>query len=274
MASFADLHIHTYYSDGTSSSEEVVEEAHSQGLSCIAITDHDTIEGFAPTLEAAKKYNIEVIPGMEFSTEINGKDIHVLGYLFDCHNPQLKEILESNQAYRIERMRKMIGRLKDLGIKDIDLDEVCARVQSKSVGRPHLAATLVEKGVVKNIKEAFDKYLAEGAPAYFSKFKQTPFEAVSLIKNAGGVAVLAHPMLTQVDELIPRLVREGLGGLEVYYPNSLPSIVQFYERIAEKHNLVMTGGSDAHGKAKKHTYIGRLKIPYELVEKLKERAHA
>lgn len=271
MASFADLHIHTFYSDGACSPQEVVEEAHQQGLSCIAITDHDTIDAITPALEAAKKYNMEVIPAIELSTEINGKDIHVLGYLFDYQNRELKEILESNQADRVERMGKMIGRLKELGVKDIELKEVCARVQSKSVGRPHLAAALVEKGIVRDMKEAFDKYLAEGAPAYVSKFKQTPFEAIALIKKTGGIAVLAHPMLTQIDELIPRLVREGLGGLEVYYPNCLPSIVEFYERIAQKHNLVMTGGSDAHGKAKKHTYIGKLKIPYELVERLKER---
>ncbi len=270
MTRLADLHIHTFYSDGTSSPQEVVLAAHEAGLHCIAITDHDTIDGFSPTMEAAQKYHLEVIAGVELSTEMNGKDVHILGYLFDCQNKQLGKFLESNQGDRVERMGRMIEKLKELGIKNIELEEVCARARSKSVGRPHLARLLVEKGLVKDIREAFDKYLAEGSPAYVTNFKQTPFDAVSLIKDAGGVAVLAHPMFTQIDEIIPRLVKGGLGGLEVYYPNCSDAAIQFYEGIAKKHHLVMTGGSDAHGKAKKHTYIGRMKIPYELVEKMKE----
>ena len=271
MTRFADLHIHTHFSDSTSSPKEVIEQAHKKGLNCIAITDHDTVDGIKPTMEAAKKYEIEVLPGVELSSEANGKDIHVLGYLFDIDNTFLLNQLDIMQNTRIERMKKIIFKLDALGIKNIALEEVCALAQSKSVGRPHIATILVKRGVVRTIKDAFDKYLAEGAAAYVPKHKITPGEAIKMIKGAGGVAVLAHPHITQVDELIPSLVREGLDGLEVYYPNTFESSLKFYENLAKKYNVLATGGSDAHGEAKKNTYVGKIKIPYELVEQLKKR---
>lgn len=268
---FADLHIHTFYSDSTSSPKEIVEEAIQGGLHCIAITDHDTVEGIKPALEAAKDFDLEVIPGVELSSEMNGKDVHVLGYMINYEDQNLIECLKTMQASRIERMEKMIKKLESLGIRGIDLDEVCALVKSDAVGRPHLAMTLLEKGKVSSIKAAFDQYLADGAPAYVPKFKQTTIEAVDLIKKAGGLAVLAHPMVTNVDEMIPELAREGLDGIEVYYPNNTNAVTKFYEGIAKKHDLVMTGGSDAHGKTKKHTYVGKVKIPYEIIAAMKKK---
>ena len=269
MTRLADLHIHTFYSDGTSSPEEVVKDAVSHGLSCIAITDHDTLDGIKPTRTIAAQFNIEVIAGVELSTEWNRKDIHVLGYFFDEADQEFRGLLKLAQHGRVDRMVQMLEKLHNLGIKNISLEEVCALAKSKSVGRPHLASLLVEKGWVMDMKTAFDKYLEEGGPAYVPKFKITPFEAISLLNKIGGVAVLAHPMLTQIDEIIPQLVKQGLGGLEVYYPNCSEASIRFYEGLAKKHNLVMTGGSDAHGKAKQHTFIGKKSIPYELVEKLK-----
>ena len=266
----ADLHIHTYYSDSTASPLEVIEQAHHCGLGCIAITDHDTIDGIKPTIEAAKKFDIEVIPGIELSTDFHGKDIHVLGYFFDYENEGLIDYLISIQNSRVERMEKMIKKLQTLGISDITLEEVCALVKSKSVGRPHLAAVLMNKGKVSSIRQAFDRYLAEGATAYVPKFKQTPHEAIAFIRKIGGIAVLAHPMATQVDELIAGFVESGLGGLEVYYPNASEQTIQFYYRLAKKYQLAITGGSDAHGEAKKNTCIGKVKIPYSLIENLKE----
>jgi len=274
MSQFADLHIHTYFSDSTSSPEEVVEHAKEQGLSAIAITDHDIVDGIVPAMEAAKKYDIEVIPGVELSSEINGRDVHVLGYFIDYTDTHLVKILKSMQGTRVERMKKMIEKLKSFGIEGIELEEVCALTNADAVGRPHLAAIMIKKGVVKNTREAFDQYLANEAPAYVSKYDQTPFDAIALIKKSGGVAVLAHPMVTGVDELIPQMVKAGLGGIEVYYPNNTNSVTAFYEKIAKKHDLAMTGGSDAHGDAKKHTFVGKLKIPYALVEKLKAKVYA
>ena len=266
----ADLHIHTNYSDSTQSPKEVVDHAHEQGLGCIAITDHDTVDGIEPAVEAAKKYALEIIPGIELSSEAVGKDIHILGYCIDYKNEDFIRTIRSMQNARIERMREMIEKLKGLGVGNITLEEVCERSQSDSVGRPHLATILVEKGWVSNIKKAFNQYLADDAPAYVPKYKISPYEAIKLIKRARGVAVLAHPMLTRVDDMIPGFVEAGLHGLEVYYPSRSDNIIRFYEELAEKYQLIATGGSDAHGSVKKHTFIGKIKIPYSIVEQLKE----
>jgi hypothetical protein len=269
---FADLHIHTYYSDGTMSPEEVVKAAADFGLSAISITDHDAIDGITPAMEAARTVGLEVISGVELSSDYQDKDIHILGYAFKLADSPLVLKLEGMQAARQERMKKMVAKLKELGLLDIEFEDVCAQTRSDAVGRLHLAKLLVAKGHVSSLDAAFNKYLGEGASAYFPKYQQTPQEAIKLIKDSGGVAVLAHPMLTQKDELIPSLVRAGMDGLEVYYPNCSTEITNFYLGIAAKHGLLVTGGSDAHGEAKMSTYIGKARMPYEQVEKLKEKA--
>ncbi len=269
MNKFADLHIHTYYSDGTSSPQEVAQEAVDAGLSCIAITDHDTVDGVLPTRQAAKDLGLEVISGVELSCEINNKDIHILGYCIDESHPALVDTLEKAQKGRLDRIKKMIAKLKELGVDNIEFTEVRNLARSNSVGRPHLALKLKEKGWVSDIPQAFDKYLAEGRPAHVPKYKQSPAEAIGLIRRAGGVAVLAHPMVNNRDELIRHFVDDGLQGLEVYYPNCPPVTTEYYAKLAKKYKLIMTGGSDAHGKAKSNTYIGKARIPYELVDELK-----
>lgn len=270
MTKSADLHIHTCYSDGTMSPQEVVQDALHCSLSCIAITDHDTVDGISPAIEAARGHDLEVLPGIELSTEINGKDVHILGYLFNWQDASLLEALKEMQNARAERMKKMIQKLETLGIHNISFEEISDSARTRALGRPHLAAALVGKKVVGSIKAAFDKFLGEGAPAYVPKFKQTPRAAIKIIKDLGGIAVLAHPMLTNVDELIPGLVDAGLGGLEIYYPNCSEKVMRFYQGLARKHHLVVTGGSDAHGAAKKHTFIGKVRVPYDLIGKLKQ----
>jgi 3',5'-nucleoside bisphosphate phosphatase len=270
MTKWADLHIHTYYSDSTSSPEEVVGEAVAAGLSCIAITDHDVVDAIEPAMAAARAHDLEIIPGIELSSEINGKDIHILGYGFNYKKSPLVDKLKDIQQARLDRMAKMIEKLKTLGINNITMEEVCAKTKSNAVGRPHLATALKEKGWVKSIKAAFDKYIGEGAPAYFTKYNQTPFDAIKLITDSGGVAVMAHPMATMKDELIAPFVKAGMGGLEVYYPNCSETVLKFYKNLAKKHNIVATGGSDAHGKAKVYTHIGKAQVPYEIVEELKK----
>ena len=268
---FADLHIHTYYSDGTMSPEEVVKAAVDFGLSAISLTDHDAIDGIEPAMEAARPVGLEVISGVELSSDYEGKDIHMLGYAFDLVNSPLARKLAEIQAGRQERMKKMVAKLNELGLLDIEFEDVCAQTRSDAVGRLHLAKLLVAKGHVPSLDVAFDKYLGEGATAYFPKYQQTPQEAIKLIKDSGGVAVLAHPMLTQKDELIPGFVKSGMDGIEVYYPNCSAEVTNFYLGIAEKYDLLVTGGSDAHGVAKMSTYIGKARVPYEHVEKLRER---
>ncbi len=268
---FADLHIHTYYSDGTASPSEVVDEAIKNGLVCIAITDHDMIEGIVPAQEAAKERPLEIIAGVELSSEFEGKDIHILGYFINIDKGPLVDKLELFLDERVKRMKQMIMNLQSLGIKDIAFEETAVLTKSRAVGRAHLALLLVQKGHAASFKDAFEKYLGPGRPGYAAKYQQAPFEAINLIHQSGGLAVMAHPMLTQKDEMIPRLAKFGLDGLEVFYPNCMPSVTEFYRKIAKKHGLLMTGGSDAHGTAKAHTYVGKEQIPYELVEKMKEK---
>ncbi|MBP9854103.1 MAG: PHP domain-containing protein [Candidatus Omnitrophica bacterium] len=269
MAKIADLHIHTHFSDSTSSPEEVVDQAFRLGIHCISITDHDILEGIAPTIRAAAAYDIEVIPGIELSTQANNKDVHILGYLIDYENPGLIEELKLMQHSRLARMKLMISKLSELGVGEISFEEVCALTESDAVGRPHLATIMVKQGIVPNMRAAFDKYLADDKPAFVPKLKLSASEGIRLILKYGGVPVLAHPMFTMVDELIPGLVDDGLKGIEVYYPNCMSATTEFYLNLSKKYNLIATGGSDAHGSAKRNTYLGKLTIPYELVEQLK-----
>jgi len=268
-SSFADLHIHTHYSDGTLSPQQVVGEAIARGLSCISITDHDTVDGVCPTQKAAEKFSLEVVSGIELSSEWQGKDIHVLGYFVSLSNGELKQKLDQIQETRLNRIHEMIRKLKEQGIDNISFEEVCRLSESKAVGRPHLAFVLQQKGWVSSLREAFEKYLGENCPAYVAKYKQTPYEAIELMGKSGGVAVLAHPMITNKDELIPSFVEAGLKGLEVHYPNYSSNVISYYENIARKYNLVMTGGSDSHGAAKESTFIGKVKVPYAVVEELR-----
>jgi len=269
---YADLHIHTNFSDSTLTPEEVIKDASREGLSCISIVDHDTVDGFEPTRKAGEASGIEVLSGVELSCEVNGKDVHIIGYLIDCNNEKLREQFVCMQDTRVGRMKRMIEKLRELGIENIDLQEVRDLAMSQSVGRPHLAMIMKKTGAVSSIKEAFDKYISDEGPAYVKKFKQTPQEGIELIRQAGGVAILAHPMVTNVDELIPSFVEAGLDGLEAHYPNNSKKIVNFYANLAKKHDILVTGGSDSHGKSKTNTYIGKIKLPYEHVERMKERA--
>jgi predicted metal-dependent phosphoesterase TrpH len=271
VSRFADLHIHTYYSDSTASPEEVIIEAKRKGLDCIAITDHDTLEAMASALAVAEEHGLELICGIELSTQMNSRDVHMLGYGMDTQDSSLLKHLQCFRASRIERMSMMIDKLKQMGINDITLEDVCAQTCSDAVGRPHLARLLIERKWVGSVSEAFLKYLGEGCPAFVPKWELDPGDAIRLIHDAGGVAVMAHPMLTNRDEIIAPLVKAGLDGLEVYYPRNTATITAYYEGLAEKHGLLRTGGSDAHGENKKNTFIGRIRIPYELVERLKER---
>ena len=269
---FADLHIHTNFSDSTASPQEVVAEACALGLACISVTDHDTIDGLPDAFAAAGAVGLEVLAGVELSAEHKGKDIHILGYCFDLDNSPLVRQLKVMQQARIERMKKMLTRLNELGKGGIEFEDVAGLTRSDSVGRLHLAKILVERGHVGSLEEAFSKYLGEGAAAYYPKFKQTPFDVIRLIRDSGGVAVMAHPVLTQRDDLIPKMVDAGLGGLEAYYPNCMMAVVERYLDMVKKYDLVATGGSDAHGASKTNTFIGKSYVPYAWVEKLKVRA--
>lgn len=266
---FADLHLHTLFSDGTYTPEKLISESARIGLSAIAVVDHDTIDGVGLVQEIAEPKGIEVLSGIELSAEYDGLEIHILGYLVDYKNRVLIEKLAVLRKNRIERAYKIIDKLKDMGIK-LEPERVFDLARQGTVGRLHIARAMLEAGLISSTAEAFQKYIGDKCPAYVCNFKFSPDEAIKLIKGVGGIPVLAHPYSLNRDDLMPKFVDCGLMGLEVYYPEHTQGRVNFYLQLAEKYNLLVTGGSDCHGDAKPEIKIGSIKIPYELVEKLKE----
>ena len=256
-----DLHVHTTASDGTMSPTEVVRYAKEKELQTIAITDHDTIEGIAEGLQEGRKLGLEVIPGVELSVDFAKGTMHLLGYYIDHTSAELLEKLTIVQQARAERNLKIVEKLQGLGI-DIDLSEVKEAPEHGQIGRPHFAYTMVQKGYVQNIQDAFDRYLRKGGPAYVEKFKFSPEEAMSVIHKAGGITVLAHPFTTnqlQLQDLelvIVDLKEKGLDGIETYYPEHSEGQTRLYRHLAEKYGLVITGGSDFHGLNKDKEDLG------------------
>jgi predicted metal-dependent phosphoesterase TrpH len=265
---YADLHLHTIFSDGTYTPAQLISDALNCSLSAISIVDHDTVEGVAPAVEIGDKEGLEVIPGIELTAEYEGLEIHILGYLLDYKNKELRERIKVLQKNRVERVYKIVEKLKESGL-NLDADKVFDISRQGSVGRLHIARAMVRAGLVGSIFEAFRKYIGDKGPAYVLGFKMSPQEAISLIKRSGGIPVLAHPYSLNSDELIPLFVEYGIMGLEVHYPEHSQSMVNFYLGLAKRYNLLVTGGSDCHGEAKPEIRIGSIKIPYELVEKLK-----
>ncbi|MFA5345100.1 MAG: PHP domain-containing protein [Candidatus Omnitrophota bacterium] len=266
---FADLHLHTLFSDGTYTPEELVSNALRKRLSAIAVVDHDTVSGVGEAIEAAKGSGLEVLSGIELSAEYNNQEIHILGYLIDYRKKSFLEKLESLKNNRVERVYKIVAKLNSLGV-NLDPKSVFALAGDGTVGRLHIARALVKDGFAGSIYEVFQKYIGDNGPAYVLGFRFSPKDAIEFIKDAGGVSVLAHPYALKNDGLILEFVKLGLRGLEVYYPEHSQGMVNFYLELAKKNNLLVTGGSDCHGKAKSEVRIGSVKVPYELVEKLKE----
>lgn len=266
---FADLHLHTTFSDGSYTPQEIVKEAVKRGLSAIAIVDHDTVEGIDLAIDTAKDENIEVIPGIELSTDCDGLEVHILGYFIDYKNEHLLAKLDSLRKIRIERLYKILNKLSALGI-NLGADSVFNIAKKAVIGRLHIAQAMLKQGIVGSISEAFQKYIGNKCPAYVCGFGFSPLEAIKLIKEIAGIPVLAHPYSLRRDELIPQFVNYGLMGLEVYYPEHTQAMINFYLGLAQKYNLLVTGGSDYHGEVKPGVNIGMINFPYELVERLKE----
>jgi predicted metal-dependent phosphoesterase TrpH len=243
----ADLHLHTTASDGRLEPREIVSLAARVGLDVIAVTDHDTIEGVVPALAAAQASpSLTVIPGVEINTDVPRGEVHILGYFIDYTDKKLAATLQKLRDSRRERAQKMIAKLGKLGMK-IDWQRVSELVRGGSVCRPHIAQALFEKGYVGSEKEAFDKYIGHDGPAYVERYKLLPIEVVKLILDAKGLPVLAHPAdIAGLDELVPKLKAVGLVGLEVYYRDYSSEIVARLAKIAEKYDLIPTGGTDYH----------------------------
>ncbi len=264
----ADLHLHTNFSDGKLSPEQIVLKAKCSGLSAIAITDHDTIDGIDPAIKAGKKYNLEVIPGIELSAETNSEEVHILGFYIDWYNQDLRNKIKELVEARRKRIIKMIDKLSDIGIK-LEYETMLNNLNPVSIGRPHLASALVENGYVSTISEAFDKFLNNNSPIYIAKQKLYPVEAIKIILKAGGIPVLAHPGYLQ-QNMLDELVSFGLMGLEAFHPCLDVQISNYYCELAKKYDLLITGGSDYHGFSESKISIGEIRLPYKYVEDMKK----
>jgi len=269
----SDLHVHTNYSDGTMSPEAVVDEAIRLGISTISITDHDTVEGVVAACQYGQGKNLNIIPGLELSSYLSPLEVHILGYFIDIHNVSLQKILKVAHEDRLKRIYAIAEKLRGLHV-DIDPQEIFTLAGKGSPGRMHVAEVIWKHGYCNTILESFSKYIGDHGPAYVPKKTLTPQQAIELIREAGGVAVLAHPGLSQRDHVIEDLVKYGLQGIEVYYPSHTPQAVKKYQKIAKKYNLVETGGSDFHGERKADTPIAKVTVSGVLVSKLKQRCRS
>ena len=268
-----DLHLHTYYSDGTFTPEQVAKAAEEMKLAAISLTDHDTIEGCDRLAKACDERNIEFIPGTELSVDIEGNEMHLLGYFLDTQNERLITETTNYQQNRTNRVHGLVDQLNELGI-ELDADDVFDLAKCKAPGRPHVARALVKHGFCGSVDEAFSRFLRRGATAWVPKTNVDYREGIELIHQAGGLAVMAHPGLNKIDHLIPDLVKAGLDGLECWHTRHPKSTAKRYREMAERYGLIITGGSDCHGAGRGHPLIGTVRVPYEILEKMKSRLPA
>lgn len=281
MKTYIDLHIHSTASDGTLTPAQVVSSAMAvagkkKDPVVIALTDHDTVAGIPEFMKEAEKYKdrLTAIPGVEISTDYHGVEIHILGYNIDIHNAELLERLKVCRESRDGRNEKIIQKLQEQGFQ-ITMEDIRPADPNETIARPHIAKQLLKKNYVSSVKEAFDKYLAEGRCCYVERIMPTPQEAISLIKNSGGFAVLAHLMYykkldaAQKAELAAELKDAGLTGIETYYNTYTPVEEDFVKSLAKQHSLLLTGGTDFHGQNKPHISLfkgqGEMEVPEDIL---------
>lgn len=243
-----DLHTHTTASDGLLSPAALVQAVQAARLDVFSVTDHDTVDGLREAETPAHSAGLMLIPGIELSAFWKKVELHILGYFVDPQDANLLAFLRRMREGRRVRLQAMLSRLQAMGIV-VEAGEVLARAKDGNVGRPHLARVLVQRGIVGSTDEAFERYLAEGRSAYVPRPEVTVQDAIRAIREAGGLASLAHPGLHHRDEAIPELVAAGLDAIEVYHVNHSPGLNGHYRRLAEQHGLLVTGGSDFHGAA-------------------------
>jgi predicted metal-dependent phosphoesterase TrpH len=269
---YVDLHIHTKHSDGTCTVEEVLQTAVEHGLQAISITDHDCIDAYPRALELGARMGIEVIPGVELSCDLEGVDIHVLGYCIDVENGPLCAKLREMKDARFVRARRIVENLNNMGM-DLRFETVLKIAGDAAIGRPHIAAAMLQEELIYSFREAFDSSIGYDSPAYVDKLKIKPAEVFQLIRQAGGVPVLAHPAVTRVDEHIAQFIRDGLMGIEAMHSESSPAAERFYRQLARRNGLLVTGGSDFHTTAHSRLEIGHPRVPASFALALKgERA--
>lgn len=266
---FADLHLHSHFSDGTFTPEEVVAHGKRLGFAALALTDHDTIEGCERMATACAAERIEFIPGSELTAEFEEHELHILGFYLNTQHPRLLSEMARFQEVRQQRIRDIVARINELGVP-LQVEAVFALANCRSPGRPHVARALVKEGFCGSLDEAFERFLKKHRPAWVPKAKMSALEAINLIHEAGGLAVMAHPGLNKCDEVIPDLVKSGLDGIECYHTKHTSNTAAHYLNIAKQYGLLVTGGSDCHGLSKGKPLIGGIKLPIHYVHKMQK----
>ena len=267
-----DLHVHTRYSDGSWTPVELCQAAAQRHLAAIAVTDHDTLDGIPAMLVAGQQFGVEVLPAVEITCRVKTREVHLLGYFpgNNWQSPELHTVLEHSKQVREKRVGEMVAKLNQLGIA-LTTADVFACSQYGTTGRPHVALALRQRGVVQSVDEAFERFLKSGKPGYVERHRMEAADAIALIKRAGGVAVLAHPAVSQADDAIQNLVQQGLAGLEIWHCRQSAAQTKRYRVVAERFGLLVTGGSDCHGDVYGAALLGTLPVPYECVTAIKHK---
>lgn len=272
MNYLADLHSHTNFSDGKLTPFELLTKAEKIGLSAISITDHDTVEGVKVALDFQGQFKTEVLPGIEISSHLGKQELHLLGYNIDVYNSKLNEFTDRFKKSREERGKQIIKKLNAIG-KDISLEEVLINAKKAPITRPHIANLLVSKGYAFSIKDAFNKYLMEGRPAYVPKEIFPVDEAIKLVAEVGGISVLAHPSHYVNQYMLSKLIEMSLDGIEVIHPSHNFEMQKYYHSIANQFWLIETGGSDYHGtRDYDEDNFGKFTVSYKTVELIKKQS--
>lgn len=274
-----DLHIHTTASDGSLSPTEVVRAARQAGLAALAVTDHDTVAGLAEAIEAARRESLDLLTGLEISLDWPATTMHILAYGFDPGHPALLQTLEQFRDYRRDRNQRLLQRLAELGMP-LDPAAVAAHAGGETVSRTHVAQAMIDAGYVRSSEAAFRRWLARGSPGYVERRRATPQAAMALIREAGGLAVLAHPKqlnrpFAEMKAIVEQLVEWGLEGLEVFHPDHSADEMRMFGLMAERLRLIVTGGTDFHGHLRRGVRLGvgygQLRVPPEAVDRIRQR---
>ena len=269
----ADLHTHTNFSDGYHSPEELILKAKDSGISALAITDHDNVDAVEEAIELGKAHGVEIVPGVEISAEHNNKETHILAYYFDYKNEELLDYLKNFRKERMKRAQKIVDKLNELNIP-LRLSDVLARVKGNgSVGRPHIAIALIDRGLVNNYYDAFNKYIGDGKPAYVKKPNISAKEAVKLINRCGGLSFIAHPGKSlRNNNILFELIESGIDGIEIIHPSHSEYDSDYFKNIASQYFLLESGGSDFHGgKINDSSILGRFYIGEQKLTAMKNR---
>jgi predicted metal-dependent phosphoesterase TrpH len=267
-----DLHMHTTCSDGAYTPKELVKLAKKAEMDIISITDHDNISAIEEAAVYGKKLGIEVIPGVEISTDVDDREVHLLGYFIDIHDKEFLKYLKFFREERFHRAKRIVNKLKNLGL-EISIDDVTDLARNSAIGRPHIAIAMTNLGLVKNYYEAFDKYLGDHAPAYERKIHVSSQSALKLINDAGGLSFIAHPGNIK-ESIVMHLIQAGIDGIEVIHPSHNDYQSKFYRGIVNQYCLLDSGGSDFHGGKKgDESNLGKYLIPASKVEAMRKMLH-